>query len=542
MMAAPMYRNNRTATIRRNTVRCSALLGLVAICFGADDVARLRALVGPESQQADYIVLIDTSQSMGRYWRQVITGVSEFADSLPDNDHVSIVLFDNEASNTRVLPRVINTRTRAELRSELAALASPSGKKTDFGRALNLAVAEISRPSAHQLQFIFMFSDFEHDPPSDSQFRTADPASTPWAELGKRARLATSNKTVQSFALLLPLSAVAGRDIAAVRSVLGHVETVPINNEATLRAWFDRRRAEIERDKLRALVREEISRGWAIEVHPTFLGSGISLRSRLQRLPLSITASAALVPGYPAKPTSDSPIPARPGQLVDLFIVRPTDPWSWVKWLFSSNAPRSVEVELAGGVQVEPAVEIEPALQISSRLPLAVPKRLSLRISYGSPLALKAGLLVLLLVISYVIWRIWLAPALDVGRMIRRITLSGGMHGEELRIGDLRGISVTIGNVGDCSVRARLESPQFALRLISRKPGFPRLSPRRGLYAYRLSGSVYYLGRRYDNRARKWAMQEIPLPQSASQAVPVGFQSRLLVKGSGEQFDVRFAG
>jgi hypothetical protein len=36
-------------------------------------------------------------------------------------------------------------------------------------------------------------------------------------------------------------------------------------------------------------------------------------------------------------------------------------------------------------------------------------------------------------------------------------------------------------------------------------------------------------------------MQEIPLPQSESQAVPVGFQTRLLVKGSGEQFDVRFA-
>ena len=533
--------NISTAPIRHIAAGCCALFGLAAVCFGADDVARLRQLVGPESQQADYVVLIDTSQSMNKYWKQIVAGVSEFAGSLPDNDHVSIVLFDREATNTRILPRVINARTRTELRSELAALASPSGQTTDFGRALTLAVAEISRPSAHQLQFVFVFSDFEHDPPADSQFRTADPASSPWVELSKKARLAASNKTIQSFALLLPLSAVAGRDIAAVRSVLGHVETVPINNEETLRAWFERRRQEIERDKLRVLVRGEISRGWVFEVRPNFLGSNISLRSRLQRLPLSIISSSISLPGYPAKPTSGSLIIADPGQAVDLFTVRPSDPWSWVKWVFSSNALRDVEVELAGEVQVEPAVEIEPALQIDPRASLAVPKRMSLRISYGSPLALKVGLLVLVLIISYLIWRIWLAPVVEVGRIVRRITLSGGMHGEELRIGDVRGPSVAIGNVGDCSFRTRLESPQFAVRLVSRKPGFARLSPRRGLYAYRLSGSVYYLGRRYDNRARKWVVQELPLPQNESQAVPVGFQTRLLVKGGGEQFDVRFA-
>jgi Mg-chelatase subunit ChlD len=540
-MAILMHRNDLTAPIRRNAVRCAALLGLAAICFGADDVARLKQLVGPESQQADYIVLIDTSQSMSHYWHQVIASVSEFAGSLPDNDHVSIVLFDREATSTRVLPRVINTRTRTELRSELAALASPAGQWTDFGRALTLAVAEIARPEAHQLQFVFMFSDFEHDPPADSEFHTADPATAPWVELGKKARLAASNKTIQSFALLLPLGAGVGRDLAAVRSVLGRVETVPINNEETLRAWFERRREEIERDKLRALVREEMSRGWVFEVHPTFLGSNISLRSKLQRLPLSIKAASANWQGCPAKPASDTFTQVRPGQAVDLFTARPSDPWSWVKWLLSSNAPRVVEVELVGQVQVEPVVEIEPALQIEPRLPLSVPKTVSLAISYGSPLSLKIALLFLLLVLSYVTWRIWLAPTVEVGHMIRRITLSGGMYGEEVRMGDLHGSSLAIGNVSDCSVRTRLESPQFAVRLVSKRPGFPRLSPRRGIYAYRVSGSVYYLGRKYDNRVRKWVMQEIPLPQSESQAVPVGFQTRLLVKGSGEQFDVRFA-
>ncbi len=515
---------------------------VLAPCQGAKDVPKLKAIFGANAQQADYVVLIDTSGSMRRFWPVVIDGISEFVAALPDKDHVSIIPFDREATNARLLPRTLDPQSRQDLMTELRHLPPPSGtpdqQYTDFGRALSALGEELGRPGANRLQFVFMFSDFEHDPAADSEYRSHDPQNPAWQALAARYNRVTSNKMVENFALMLPTGANVGRDLQLVRQVLGTVEVIPINDPQTLHEWFDRQREEIVRDKLRVLVRRDLLRGWSFDVQTSAFENQLNVRSNLQKLDLTLSVKEVAVSTFRAQ-VPPVPISLRPGQAVRVAVLRPAGFGGWLRWLFTPRRTQLAKITLEGQAEAQSADEIEPELAMNPRQPLARSGQVQLPLAYGAPAWIQLLALLVLVVFAIACWRAWWAPAMPVSRVFRRVTVHGSSHGEELKIPADRRESITVGNSRNADLVSGLQEPAFAFRLVSRKPALFRLRPKRGIYVHGISGAVYYRTRRFDGKSRRWSDQDALLPPTEAQAVSITFQTKLSVKRAGDEVVIR---
>lgn len=211
------------------------------------------------NQPADYVIVIDRSGSMRPFWHLVRQAVASFLEAVPDGDYVSIVEFGTEARNS-LTPRPINAQTRADLISEIGNLPEPTDQATDIGRGIEKTLDELNRPNGNRLKFVFFLTDFAHDPPAQSPYyRQRSPQDEAWRRLAERMRNEQSANITQSYALLLPIGGAVGRDLALGRAVFPGLESVSVN-QATLASWFERRKAEIARDKLRAVVEHDANR------------------------------------------------------------------------------------------------------------------------------------------------------------------------------------------------------------------------------------------------------------------------------------------
>lgn len=528
---------------RASSQSTAAALVTALLCFAAAagtsvsqpgrDAPRLRAAFAGVSQAADHIMVIDTSGSMGSYWSAVMGAIADYTDALPDGDHVSIVCFDTEATNSRVLPRTLDERSRRELRAELLALPRPRGQRTDLGRGLTKLVDEVARPDAHTLQFVFLVSDFVHEPADGSAFTSTSADAPPWRDLADRAQLAVEPRLVQNFALLLPLDGRVGRDLPLVRSVLGETEGVPIVNQDTLREWFARRKAEIVRAKLRVLVRRDVARGVQLEFRPSEGGAALAVTSAMQHLPVVFTASAIAAEGVRIRERASRALEVAPGQSAALVLelYRPA-PDGWLSKALTTRRTRVERVSLSaeGSLRLEPADELGAALQIEPEREARAQATLEAPVTQeGTPPWLQGAALLVVALLSWGVWRAWLRPAAPVAQYVRVVSLHGpGRHGGvDIPIGPR---VVTIGNVGAVDASVPMAEPRFSVRLLSRRPTFPLLRPRRGLYVVRLSGDVYYEG---DD-------MPLPVPDEEGQAMPVDPARPLLVRATPRPLEISF--
>jgi hypothetical protein len=244
----------------RNATLATCTLFLVLFrAYGQPDVPILTERYAKEPKKADFVIVLDRSGSMQRFWPSVIRSVGDFIEVLPDGDYVSILFFEGRAGEL-VTPREITTASRTSLREQLAGLGRPQGARTDLGAGINRTLEELNRPAANRLQFVFFFTDFEHDPPTGSPWSSRDPLTRPWRELQqKKIRFVNEQrKLLKVYALRLPLTANVGRDMRLFESVFDDIELVTVTDHASLRAWFERRRAEIHRDRLRLLIGDAI--------------------------------------------------------------------------------------------------------------------------------------------------------------------------------------------------------------------------------------------------------------------------------------------
>jgi hypothetical protein len=504
----------------------------------AADIPKLKTLFQASSQTADYIMVIDTSLSMKEFWPVVIGGITEFSNALPDGDHVAVVFFNREASNTLILPRTINSKSKSDLRLELGKLGVPSGeeaKKTDLGKGLRLVLQESARPEANRLQFIFLFSDFEHDPATDSPYRSRDPNDPAWKELATQMKRVAANKSIQDFALMLPIGSHLGRDLPLVESVLGQPEVIPINTPETLQEWFNRRRAEIERDKMRMLVADDIGKGWNFEVLPDLFGNTVLVRSRLEKLPMAVAIQSCSAAGMVAQANIAPVALVEPKQNLAIIRLKEKGILSWPFWLVMPRRTATCSLGLSGNVEFQPSEEIGPALQLEVRRPIIAGEAIEIQIVRGAPLWIQAVVALLLALLLAALWRVWLKPAPNPSRgLFSRVLLHGGAYNEGIDIPQGNKLGLVIGNTDESTVKSKLGPPLFAFRLLGLKPKFPRLRPPRGIYAYAVRGTIYYRGRQYDAKKRRWVDQDAPLPQSEKKAIPIDFGTKLSVKREGD--------
>ena len=228
-------------------------------------------------QSADYVIVIDKSLSMRRFWNSVKQALSAFVSAVPDGDYLSIVVFGADGG-LLTTPTPMNSDTRETVRQAIERLQEPKDLNTDLGRSFEKCLDELNRPGGNALKFVFFLTDFNHDPPGGSPYaRSSNPQDDAWQRLAERRRNEGQGKIDEVFALLLPLEAEVGRNLSLGKAVFPHLQEVRVNQE-TLGTWFERRRAEIARDKLKARVRDDMRRPPLVieklEVKMPFLGSG----------------------------------------------------------------------------------------------------------------------------------------------------------------------------------------------------------------------------------------------------------------------------
>lgn len=526
-----------------------AILGAATLLVPSDglsqDTPELDRLFPIAEQRADFIVVIDRSLSMRPFWPATAEALSAFADAIPDGDHVAFVNFDKQASNSYILPRVLSTTTRSTLQSEIERVPAPAHSSvddswsfTDLGEALAKTLDEINRPQANRLVFVFLLTDFIHEPHPSSRFRGASLDANTWKEVVERGRLLREIRALRSFALILPVNEQAGRDISLVRAVLGEMPEVRVDL-ATLGPWFDRMAQEIRREKLATLVRADMSRDWQASLEVNGRQTTLQIRSSLERLPIHVTIESVTLNGDTVSIGQGQDRLLNPGQVlefpleVSLQVVG--EPW-W-RWLVTTGTVNKIEASITvqGRVELAPSEELtRVGVQPAQPFTRLVSGTLT-QITFGAPLWLQLLIALGIVGICVYAWRTWLRSAVSVGAYGRKLVLSGAGRSEALDLPRDRRTCVVVGNSAEAILQCSLGSAGWALTLVSLKPRFPRLVPRRGLYAYRSSGMVFYNGKDYDKASRRWVERDLPLPEVATRAIPVGFQSKLVILHGGER-------
>ena len=522
-----------------------ACVAVPAIGLTVADTPELDHYFPLEGQTADYILVIDRSLSMKAYWPATAAALSAFTRAIPDGDHVAFVTFGKRASNSLLIPRVLTPKSRAALLDELGRVEAPkreatddNWKYTDLGEAMAKTLDEINRPEANELAFVFILTDFVHDP-AGGAFGTTDLESPGWKALVERGRQLRKDRALRSFGLILPVDGKAGRDIHLVRAVLGEVPEVRVD-ATTLGPWFERMANEVHREKLRTLSEADLSNGWEWSLRPDGQQTILRFQSQLKRLPLRVTIDNATLNGQAVMVSDSGGRSVAPGEGIDFRLATPPCA-AGMPWWRRLVTTRSVAVSQAS-LQVQSAIDVEPhdeivkvGLEPRRALSASVPGSVA-RPNCGTPLWLQFLSVAGVLAISAFSWTTWLRPAPPVRAYAGKVTLSGPGHSESLDIPADRSRAVGVGSAPGVVVRSRLDQQGWAVTLVSQKPGFPRFRPSRGLYAYRSGGQVFYRGREYDQRARRWVERDLPLPDSPSRAIPVGFQTKMLVHHLGERF------
>ena len=227
-------------------------------------------------QPADFVIVIDKSGTMRHFWNPVKESLSLFISAIPDGDYLSLLAFGTDAKYLTT-PTPVNSQTRDHLINEVGRIGSPEDQKTDLGRAIGKTLDELNRPGGSRLKFVFFLTDFVHEPSGGSQYRNANPDEEIWQMLVNRRKNEQHGNILQVFALLLPLGKQVGRDISLGKSVFPELEQVSVN-QRTLLSWFERRKAEVARDKLRAIVQSD-SKKAPLDIQRIYIRSDLLRRS-----------------------------------------------------------------------------------------------------------------------------------------------------------------------------------------------------------------------------------------------------------------------
>jgi len=218
------------------------------------DFPVLNRIYQADGKRADYVIVIDQSGSMRNYWTNVRNGINGLIGSLPNEDYVSILGFSSECQ-ALVVPRRLNQSSKNELIAQINRLPNPNGQRTDLFEAIDKTLDELNRPNSNELKFLFFITDFINDPPSNTRWNSTN------IHLLKEKYeriIQQTNRLLKLYALQLPLDINAGRDYNQFSNIFHTISAPIFLNQGTLLEWFDRLRAEIEREKLRMLVENDM--------------------------------------------------------------------------------------------------------------------------------------------------------------------------------------------------------------------------------------------------------------------------------------------
>ena len=215
------------------------------------ELVELQKIFGVSKVHATYVVVIDTSSTMRPYWQEVKNALSIFTTALPTDDHLSLIVFDNQA--TTILSENI-TQGKSSLLNVLP--PEPKGQKTDIGRAIKKSIDEFEK-SKNKIGFLLFLTDGKDEPPDDSEF-TKQP-NVEWKNLRERGSKIIREKSIEIYAIGLK----EGADIGKLSDVFGSEKVSLLTKSSSqLRSYFQSAKDELLKQKLLGQVKQELDEGY----------------------------------------------------------------------------------------------------------------------------------------------------------------------------------------------------------------------------------------------------------------------------------------
>lgn len=213
-----------------------------------------------ENQRADYYFLVDVSGTMQQYKEIVVPALQEFFRSMQTDDYVSVIKFGGAAKNDigsqgkvsdGVIKNLINYVPNLYKVPDNASERELYYKFTDLHAMLQHLTAEMHMPGLNNLKFIFIITDFIHDPTAENKGKED------WAAIKRQLANEQSENHLYVFALQLPGKG-AGQDLDKVKSAFPvPIELEEVQDKAALSEWFSHKKNRILLDKFTALIRNK---------------------------------------------------------------------------------------------------------------------------------------------------------------------------------------------------------------------------------------------------------------------------------------------
>lgn len=219
-------------------------------------------------QKADFVIAVDVSGSMRNHRNIVVPALETYFRSLPEGDYLSMIKFGTEA-RVHGIPGELNSETLNTLLTYPAEMYVHDNSLfhwTDLYRMAERIADELNRPGGSNLKYVFMFTDFEHDPHPSARGREQ------WEMIRQRVEAENKGNKLMVYALKLR-GTNTGRDLHYIRDIFPGLEEIDISNQQLLNAWFERKKAEIGRERLRVIIERKFDATQTserfISFHPT---------------------------------------------------------------------------------------------------------------------------------------------------------------------------------------------------------------------------------------------------------------------------------
>lgn len=257
------------------TFQCFAQSGLEAL---KKDYPQLMEKFGGEleNQRADYYFLVDVSGTMQQYKDIVEPALQEFFRSMQTDDYVSVIKFGGAAKNDigsqgkvsdGVVKNLVNYVPNLYKVPDNASERQLYYNYTDLHAMLQYLTKEMHMPGLNNLKFIFIITDFIHDPTAENR------GNEDWLAIKRQLANEQSENYLYVFALQLPGKG-SGRDLDKVKSAFPvPIELEEVQDKAALSEWFSHKKNRIMLDKFTALVRNKQADP-QVEMKPEFTRDG----------------------------------------------------------------------------------------------------------------------------------------------------------------------------------------------------------------------------------------------------------------------------
>ena len=375
------------------------------------------------AQQTDFVVMVDFSGSMkrGNAYQALYNVLADLIDAIPDGDYISIQGFSSDViRNPAGRPVILNPSNRESLKQRIRTMPTPQGY-TDIGKAIELCNQELNRPDANTLQFLLFITDGKHDALPNSPYygKTSGPA---WDALRQQAELTLYKQGRKLRVVALALTGAEDApipDTKLLQQVYRDVQLEEVSQAdiPSLKVWFSRLQREIEREKLKALVRTELREPFLCTVPDTifvreFFGKTASLSYpiRLTNQTDGLTfrikdikyvgkyEGEDITVTFKANVNQTQPLSLEPKDIDSSFVLSMAD-FPLHESLISNDFLDKVDGSLELTADLEPALELAKLGIQPEQIIFRIPITLSFKETIGFPLWLLVLLIIVFLVV-----------------------------------------------------------------------------------------------------------------------------------------------